>query len=186
MLNIASENLVNRYAQAFLRAFCEQISPDIIEELQQAHEFLCKRKEAIAMVAVLSSCSVDQEAFSGLFLKYLPLKKQMDRLLRLLFTNKAVIFLPDILNKIIILSKKWHSIVSVTVESSHKLLPAQMEQVKKSLSRQIGSNIDPIFCANKKLIVGICIKTDQYLWEYSAAKRVSDLEQSYNFFLKLR
>ncbi len=98
-----------------------------------------------------------------------------DRLIHLLIQDRRVVLLADILHKLSALYRDRHGIGHVLITSSHILNNEQLSGIKRFLARKTGLDIIYTHRVDRKLIAGIRLQGDSFVWEYSVRKSLNNL-----------
>jgi F-type H+-transporting ATPase subunit delta len=167
-----------KYAQAFLNVFFDQVSADLIKKLEKLETFLKENKLFFVYLRIPSiPMQLKQEALDK-FAKLLELGDPFKRMLFLLLKQNRIDFLDDIVSKILTLYRCRKKIQLFKISTSHPLDEKEKERVIKFVKGLASGEVVCKFWVDAKLISGMRIQSDSFLWERSVAKQLRDVKRS--------
>ena len=83
--------------------------------------------------------------------------------------------LPNILTEFISMYNEANNLVEVEIISAHKLNESAKEEIVNTISKKINKSIIPEFKVNPKIIGGIQLKFEDYLFDASLKKQLETL-----------
>lgn len=165
-------SLAVKYARAFLIVFKDAVSDTLIDDVDRILEQLHDIENITSSLKVLSyEGSINSGAFE-FFLRYFKIGKPLDKLIGLLSHHKRLYMVQEVLQAVKNLYQKDNGIVSCTMTSACELDDEQKRIFEKFASRHLGNRVRTVWRIDRNLIAGIGIKTDDFLWEDSVAKRL--------------
>ena len=171
--------IAKKYAIAFLNVFSDQISNDHLEKWLELEDFLKKNKLFYVYLSIPRiSYPLKQKALSTVA-KALHLQKPITKIMFLLLEHGRIEILHSVLNKIIYWYRQFNNIEFFKITSSHKLSEDEKKSVvkfAKFVSKK--GKVVTDFDIDKKLICGLRIQSNIFLWERSIAKQLRDVKQS--------
>src|SRR5271156_5706706 len=165
---IPTHTLADKYAQAFIELYDKKISSHDLERLGNACDNFSHNKDLMGLLGLADS-DIQQEMVA-ILQKYYKFSPCFGILWNLLLAHRRLFLLPAVLDSIITVYKKRHTIVPVTITSSHPLSRQEQERVEKFLAHQTGLAIIYTYSVNPTLIVGIRMQSPTFLWERSFLK----------------
>jgi F0F1-type ATP synthase delta subunit len=93
-----------------------------------------------------------------------------ERLIDLLIEQQRLSLFPKILGYVVQFYYETHDIMEFTIESSHPLDIAQLQEIVVFLEQKTGKKIIYTTLINKELIAGIKLFSTIYGWEHSVRK----------------
>ncbi|MFC1894653.1 ATP synthase F1 subunit delta [Candidatus Dependentiae bacterium] len=169
--------IAKKYALAFLNNFFGQLSDEDIDKLIYLQNFLKKNKLFYVYLRIPSlSGDIKQKAIDRL-IKSFDLGEPSLRLIVLLLKEGRIEILDKVLSKIVMLYRFRKKIKLFNVASSHELSLNQQEKVIKFLKNMANGRVIAKFIVDKKLISGLRIQSDNFLWERSIAKQLRDVKR---------
>jgi len=171
MTHLQSLLTAQKYAQAFVHTFAQQLSSVSRQELEQAQLF-AKAHKKIFWCADIITDDAQRKEIIPLLKDKLACPSIMESLLRVLNNSRRLHLLPMVLEQIIHLMMEKEKKVVVLIESSHELLEDEKELLITFFTRTTGYQPVPTFAINKNLIAGIRIASDIFLWEQSIDKQL--------------
>jgi ATP synthase F1 delta subunit len=167
--------LARRYAQAFVRVYDQQLT---LEHIHSMHLFAQHLQQHRAAINELTHGMHDADALKvsealTLLAHAAGMPDCSMHLLRLLARDSRLFLLEGVLLQIVGIYKKVHDIVTCEIRSAHPLDAAARTTVEEFLRRTIGKKIDiERYVIDPRLIAGIRVQGDTFLWEYSIDQRL--------------
>ncbi len=172
-------DIARKYAYAFLNIFGNKISLDDIIHFQAAEQFLRSTPRALFLLKVPGLPEqVKKDGLLGLCSRF-QLPRETAILITLLLKNKRVYLIKAIFTNIIDIYKERKNVQVFMVSSSIELSSFHRSQVEAFLATRITGVIIYKYMVDKRLIAGMRLQSDNYLWEYSLQKQLRDLECSW-------
>jgi len=167
-----------KYAKAFLNVFIDEVSLDDYKKITVLEQFLKKRRDALAFLALPHLDSAIIEKSLGSVIEKFELPECFNRLVRLLIKGRRAFLFSLVLSVIAALYRKRKKIENFVIRSSYKLDDSALDVIKNFLEQKTGTKVFSRHELDKRLIAGIRLKSDHYLWEYSVAKKLRTLTAS--------
>ena len=171
--------LSKRYAQAFLSLYDKKITPKVLDSLLDLYAFLKKRRPTFVLL-VSPALKIEQKlTLLQKGLEYYDLVDVVTPIAALLLRHGRIELAIPVLDQIICLHHRMHNIVPVLVKVSHEI--SDQERIQLSAFAQslfTTSTVKPTFIVQKELISGICIKSENVLWERSLANVLDSIKQT--------
>jgi F-type H+-transporting ATPase subunit delta len=170
--------IAKKYAKAFLNLFIDEISLKDYQHIVELEQFLKDRREVLTFLG-LSQIEPSKKcaALDSLIDKF-KLPTSLKRLITILVDDKREYLFPMVLYYIELIYRQRKKILAFTVKSSASLDADALRTIEKFLAHSTGQQILTDQIVDKSLIAGIRLISNQYLWEYSIAKRLRTLLMS--------
>jgi F-type H+-transporting ATPase subunit delta len=175
---IGTSKLSKKYAQAFLNVFFDQITSDCIVKLERVEDFLKKNRFFFIYLKV-PSISIDKKReVLNKFINFFALCAPVKKLTFLLLEQGRIDFLDDIIEKIIKLYRVRKDIQFFRIYVSHSLSEQEKERIIRFVKSLASKDVISKFIIDPKLITGIRIQSDSFLWERSVSKQLREVKRS--------
>lgn len=169
------EILSRKYAVAFVHCYRPALNADFLEKSDQLYTQLYDHRFVLASFDLMLSSKAQKEAIADLITSWLSVD-YIKPLIVLLVQKHRLFLLPSIIKKIkeeFLTEKKE---VELQVESSSNLSVEQSAIITEFIMHKTGLKPRISYRINKKLIAGIRIASDTFLWERSIQRRLRELE----------
>jgi ATP synthase F1 delta subunit len=176
--SMAEVVVARKYAQAFVNVYAEEVSLRMLTLFDTASSFLRTNRNVILL---LSLPHMDQEQRVQMvhqLVDYFSLPSQCEQLFTVLLSHNRSFLIPIVLWYIVQIYKKRVNIIDFSILSSDELDSIALEQIKRFLEHKTGKEIMYSHRVDKKLIAGICLSSDEYVWEYSVRKHINAIARS--------
>jgi F-type H+-transporting ATPase subunit delta len=169
--------LAKKYAQAFLNLYIQSLSYDDYTTFKTAAEAL-KNNHSFFSLLNIPTLSLKQKT-DALFavLESLHISSSLNPLIKLIIKHQRIFLIPELFEALVQIYEQRKKIIPFTIMCSHTLQPQSLETLKKFLSKKTDAHITYNFVVNKKLIAGIRMRSDLFLWEYSVAKQLRTIRK---------
>ena len=165
-----------RYAAAFLNLFDKKLTVHDLEKIEKAACCLSDyRGYIIALSVVQLSDEKKQNLLHAIMVKQFELPVVFERLVHLLIEDRRLVLLADTLKQVAALYRDRHGIAQVLITSSHRLDNEQLSGIKQFLARKTGLDIMYTYRVDKKLIAGVRLQGNSFVWEYSIRKSLNNI-----------
>ena len=177
-MNAPQYTVARKYAQAFLNVFADTISQDDFEHIEAAALFFKKQPSLLFFLKWPAlGVAVKVEALNKVLQKF-GLPDSFNKLVDLLAQDKRTFLIAEVLSQISKQYKKSHKLGVFNISSAHQLNEQELTTIKEFLAKLTGLDIIYNYTIDKKLIAGIRLQSDTYLWEYSIANQLNQLKLS--------
>lgn len=168
--------LARRYAQAFIDDFHKQLNLAECEKLQDFAAELARAHSALALVGYMEgSLQEKTDLLYEQFKKHGLILDAYKKLIHLLFLQKRITLLANVLRAIVMLFKESDAITSFTISSSHALTHEQEQSIIQFLQRLTHTTVEHITKIDSQLIAGIRLQSSSLLWEDSVQDQLRSL-----------
>jgi len=167
--------IATKYAKAFLNVFIGDLSLSDYRRIVGLEQFLKDRRDVLAFLALPHiEPSAKHEALASVIEKF-SLPTCFNRLVIVLVEGKRSFLFPLILYFVARFYRRRKGIEDFMIKSSSYLNADALKTIEQFLARKTGRQVLSEYDIDKSLIAGIRLKSDDYLWEYSVAKKLRTL-----------
>jgi ATP synthase F1 delta subunit len=174
-MNIAENILAKKYASAFFNLNADTLSFDDYSALKAAAQYSKKNEKLFFLLNTPTVPTATKQTILEDLLHQFSLPNSLQPLIQLVLKHQRLFLLPAIFKQITVVYEKQKKIMEFTISSSQHLDKNQLEIMKTFLAKHTNYHIIYKQLFNKKLIAGIRMQSDVYLWEYSVAKQLRAL-----------
>lgn len=177
-MKLHEELIAKKYAKAFLNLFIDEIPLKMYQRIVELEQFFRVRREVLAFLALphiepYYKC----KALDSIIEKF-SLTPSFKRLITILVESNRAFLFPLVLRTITMMYRQRKGMLAFKVKSSSSLNKAALRTIEKFLAKKTNKHILSEYTLDKSLIAGIRLESDQYLWEYSIAKKLRMLMMS--------
>jgi ATP synthase F1 delta subunit len=177
-MNLLENILAKKYAVAFLNLTIDSISQDDYYNLKTAAEY-CKKNYTFFFLLNTPTIPITTKKTTLVtLLQQLNIPQSLQSLVELILKHQRVFLLPAIFEQLVRVYEQRKKIVPFTFYSSHTLDKNQCEILRTFLTKKTNCHITYKQSQSKKLIAGIRMQSDFFLWEYSVAKQLRALRKT--------
>ena len=129
--------------------------------------------------AILADPKISQSTCTSLLLGFLDTmdNKNLSNFISLLLVNKRIFYIREISEIFDGMKANHKNVRIVEVETSHKLIPDQIRELKDLLKNKYQSDIEIEEVVNKQLLAGIKVKIDDEVTDLSLQNRFNQIKQ---------
>lgn len=168
--------LAKKYADAFLNVFIDKLSYEDMSKISAASDFLVAHHALLSFLTwPVIKTEVKVRSLHELLQKF-SLDHPFDKLVALLASSKRLHLINAVLKQIYAIYMKRKNMVHVSITSSHQLHESDLATIKQFLVNIAGTSIIYDYTVDKKLIAGIRLQSDVFLWEYSIRKQLAQMK----------
>lgn len=170
--------LSRKYATAFLHVYGTTMTMDDYQSLQVFKRAWDNHPEWLHALAIPTvSLERKMTLLERMLAAYQVMPDSM-QLMKLLITDKREILISPVIAMICASYLKRAGIVMCTLLSSHALTEHERSIVQQFIARQVGYHIIYDYTVDPSLIAGIKVVSDTFMWEYSVARQLREVELS--------
>jgi len=174
---VSSNIIAKTYATAFVNVYFDDLSDDYINRLSKLAIFLKSNKQPYIYLRIpkipqevkIKALNKVAQAFN--------LEEGIKKLMYALLETDRIEILDKVLNQIKIVYQRQAGVELFEVISSHSLSDEEKEKVLIFIKANSKYKVKAKFIVDKKLIVGLRIKSNSFLWERSIVKQLRDIKQ---------
>ncbi len=174
-MDIQANRIARKYAKAFLNYIGDTIKLSDCEKLQEAiHEFKQHSDYIILLKIPTISAKVKKK---GLLLWFQALEISIDitKLLDILTYHQRLFLFPNIMKQLCAVFFDRNNSVAFSIKATVHLKQKQIDSIHTFLEHKTGKHIRSTFVQEKKLIAGLRLQSDIFLWEYSLQQRFRNI-----------
>jgi ATP synthase F1 delta subunit len=165
-----------KYALAFLNLFGSRLSPVDIEHIDQAMRFLFEHQQVLGLLKISGISNEDKRRVLYKFAQKYKLPALFNHVIDLLVEHKRAFILPHVLEMIIFVFQQREGIDTFKISSSHPLEKEVIAILEHFLQQKTGQRIRSSYTIDESLIAGIRMQSSTFLWEYSVAQQLRELQ----------
>ena len=175
---VLSEIIAKKYTSAYVRQYRHEISASTLEKLQNFRKILHNNKTFLFCLTTPISDDATREKVVLRISKHFDLHGGILKLVDLLIKHKRGVLIGIVFAQI----EKWYykdnNIQVFNVHTSHNLTDSDKHRALDFIKRVSGAkNVQADFCVEPKLISGMRIQSDYFLWERSINKLLRQVKQ---------
>lgn len=177
---ITTEIIAKKYAVAFLNVFGKSISEESLQHIAHLEKAItATHKKFLVLLSIpILSPAVKKHVIDEIA-TYFKLNTAFIQLMNTLIAHKRVHLLDQIIKHIINEYQKIHHLDVFTIEVSHALQEQEKTRIINFIKNFMPQHtIKTEFKVQPKLISGMRIKSDTFLWEQSIQKRLQLVKQN--------
>ncbi len=174
-MNLQQRALARKYAQAYMKLFGAQLTPQTVAQLSALITEYAADKSRFFY---LDLSSFPAQFKTDLFLKVcdqFALRDTLSRLAVVLAQQGRLGLVMQVIQAIIALYQEEQNLVQVVMTSAHPLSADERAVVQKFLQQTTGKKIQIQDKIDPNLIAGIRLQSDTFLFEHSVAKQLRAL-----------
>jgi ATP synthase F1 delta subunit len=166
--------IAKKYAHAFMNIYSSALSETDLIAIQEAQQFLQTHKRILFFLQ-LPQCKKKVAEMVEDLMRYFTLPHVLASLFLLLIQHNRSFYIPAVLFFIGVLYRTSRDIVHFLIISSHRLTGDQRAGIEAFLAYITHKNSTCTYMVQKKVIAGIRMQSDEYIWEYSVRKQLASL-----------
>lgn len=166
-------DLARKYAIAFVNVYDQKIPESAFDSMKSLSYMFHQHKNSLVLLTI-PRVSYDTKYR---ILKQILAKNYFDALIRLLLRDNRVVMLPDVLNHIADEYYKRHNTIICTIASSSVLTAKETDTIVHFLTKRTSSAIKYTSVVDSRLIAGIRVYSNQFIWEYSIRNKLRQIKQ---------
>ena len=167
-----------KYATAFLNLYFEQINDQTIETLFQLGKFLSNNKLLYVYLRVPTISHLIKQKVLNKIAQSLNLSEPIIKVMFVLLEQGRIEILDKVIDQIVFMYRRRKNIRLFFIQSSHPLAKEEEDKIINFVKYVSKGDIITKFEVNEKLICGLGIRSKNFLWERSIAKKFRDVKQS--------
>lgn len=177
-MEISQKIVACKYAKAFLNLYFDAINEQHIDAMVKFNFFL---RENRGVLCYLNLPGLNEQVWKDFLARLYTnfnLPQHFPRLIQVLIDRRRVVLLPAII--VAMLQEFWRrkNVMHFTITCSRELSLAEQATVIAFLADKTSAQIKAEFCENARLICGIKMRSDSYIFEHSIARELKKFEES--------
>ena len=172
------ESIAKKYALAYLNLYINELTDQMVEDLNKLRNFLYKNKKLYAYLSIPKLSLETKLNFIDRICDAFNLSHSEITLMHLLVKQKRIELLDPTLKKII---SEYHikkGEVLTNVYTSHEINDTQKIIIHDFVQNHVKEKVELKFFIDKNLINGIRIKSYRRLWEQSVRKHLKKFKNN--------
>lgn len=174
-MNNTETLLAKKYATAFLNIYLSKISLDDYHAIKSAADYFAHH---YCFFFLLNTPTIPTTTKRTTLIKLfdeLRLPSALQPLIELILKHHRLFLIPALFKQLTMVYENRKKIIPFTFFSSHVLTKKELETLSTFLEKKINRTVMYKQVYNKKLIAGVRMQSDIFLWEYSIAKQLKAL-----------
>ncbi len=169
--------LAAKYARAFQHVYATRLTSNDIDAMQKTIALLAHKKDALSYLKIIpgSLTSIVDALKNFLAVQNLSV---LNGMVDLLASHKRLALLVDIMKALCELYNDEHNKIVFTIISAEELTQKHKKDIHSFLEHHFHKNVTLNYRIDKKLIAGIRIESQDFLWEYSVEAHLRNIGQS--------
>jgi len=167
--------LAHKYASAYVATLGASLTRAEYERLRAFGAFIKKYDRSLVILSVPVIADYEKRLALERLSELYELPPSINALWALLITHKRVLLVPLCIEELCLLFEQRAHIQRFVVSSSHELDVKSLALIKEYLERSTGKTIVEEVVVDKRLIAGIRLQSDDYIWEHSVRKQLRTL-----------
>jgi F0F1-type ATP synthase delta subunit len=178
-MKYTDEILAKKYAVAYINIFGSCITEKEYQALSGTEEMLLSYTQALFLMQVpMIKRSIKIKALHHL-ITTCAVGASFDTLLHLLFDQQRITLLPAVVRYIVKEYQIRTNRITCTLKSSHVLTEEQQDIVKSFFDGLVAKTVAYTYHVDSRLIAGIRLQSDTWLWEYSVNKQLRESKRQF-------
>lgn len=176
-MNVKESVMAKKYANAFVNLYFDEFTDTFLRKLTNLADFFKKNRYAYVYLRIPTiSRRVKTEALDKIASAF-KLEIEIKKLMYALLDNDRISILDTVLNYIQVVYRFREGIEIFKSISSHPLAQEEKEKVKLFIKNNTKNKILIKFLVDEKLIIGLRIQSNDFLWERSIEKQLNDIKK---------
>lgn len=175
---IKTSVLARKYAAAFLEVYGNSMTPDDYHALQTFKHAWDTHPDWLRALTVPTLTHEKKIVLCTQMLAAYQVMPNCIKLVTLLANDKRESLLSKVIDILCSLYLQKAGIVECTLSSSHPLDEHERTIIQQFIAHQVGYRIMYNYNVDPDLIAGIKITSDTFMWEYSVARQLREIELS--------
>lgn len=167
--------LAYKYASAYLATVGASLTRAEYERLRAFGIFIKNHEHSLVLLSVPVIADYEKRAALERLSELYELPPSINALWALLIAHKRIVLVPFCVEEIGALFEQREGIQRFVVSSSHELDAQSLALIKEYLERATGKTVIEEVVLDKRLIAGIRLQSDDYIWEYAVRKQLRTL-----------
>lgn len=167
--------LAHKYASAYAATLGASLTRSEYERLRAFGAFIKKYERSLVILSVPVIADYEKRLALERLSELYELPPSINALWALLIAHKRVQLVPACSEELCLLFEQREGIQRFVVSSSHELDVKSLALIKEYLEHTTGKTVIEEVVIDKRLIAGIRLQSDDYIWEYSVRKQLRTL-----------
>jgi F-type H+-transporting ATPase subunit delta len=167
--------LGHKYAQAYMKTLGVALTFSEYERFRAFGSFIKTYERSLVILSVPVLSDYEKRAALERLSALYELPASINALWALLIEHKRIVLVPACVEELCELFERRENIQRFTISSSHELDVQSVALIKDYLERATGKKVVEELALDKRLIAGIRLQSNDYVWEYSVRKQIRTL-----------
>lgn len=174
-MNYPQAIIAQRYAQAYINLYGNALSYRDFLVIRDTEIFFKKNRQLLFFLNWSAIKIEEKKEALRKAMEYCAVHHSINNLIDLLALHKRLFLIIPVLTGICALYQKKHKITQVMITSSHAMTDQELKSVQQFLANKTGLSIIYDYKVDPKLIAGIRLQGDTFLWEHSIKKQLESI-----------
>lgn len=175
---VEQRSLAKKYAIAFLNVYTDAFSLKDYQQLLSMLPTIKKHHQLLVLLSVPTLSPTEKKECLATFLTAMVAPTLLHKLAYLLLEQQRIELLTDVCQQLIYEYQKRNLLMPFTITSPVSLTHDQIDLLTTFLSKKTHTTITHTNTIDKKLIAGIRMQSDAFLWEYSIEQQLRMLKKN--------
>ncbi len=171
-------DVAKKYAVAFLNVYGNSFSLSDYQQLIKTAKYIKKHYSLLVLLSVPTLSRVQKKECLEKFLAAAQAPSLLEKLAHLLLEQQRIEFLSAVCEQLMYEYQERKKIMPFIIKSSEPLKNDQIALLTKFLAKKTGNTIPYTTEIDKKLIAGIRMQSDAFLWEHSIEQQLRTLNKT--------
>ncbi|MFH1644363.1 MAG: ATP synthase F1 subunit delta [bacterium] len=176
-VNVLPDVIAKKYAEAFVNLNLEDISLDYLNKIIALGDFFKRNRYAYVYLHIPTISNKVKIKALDRIANFFDLQEKMKRLMYVLLDSDRISILDRVIKFIEIVYRKRKGIEVFKAISSHPLTEKEKEKTCLFIKNNVENKVLVKFLVDPKLIVGLRIQSNSFLWERSIEKQLNDIKK---------
>lgn len=175
--NVLPDVIAKKYAEAFVTLYLKDISADYLNKISALGSFFKRNRYAYVYLRIPTIPRKVKNKALERIAAFFDLQVKMKRLMYVLLDDDRISILDRVIKFIEIVYRKKKGIEVFKAISSHPLSKEERDNVCLFIKNNTKNKILAKFLVDPKLIIGLRIQSNSFLWERSVEKQLNDIKK---------
>lgn len=171
-------SVAKKYATAFLNVYNDSFSLQDYQQLIKTTEYIKKHYSLLVLLSVPTLSRLQKKECLEKFLAVAQAPSLLERLAHLLLEQQRIESLGAVCEQLLYEYQERKKIMPFILKSSEPLKNDQIALLIAFLAKKTGNTISYTTATDKKLIAGIRMQSDAFLWEHSIEQQLRTLRKN--------
>lgn len=171
-------DVAKKYAIAFLNVYGDSFLLSDYHDLIKATQYIKKNYSLLVLLSVPTLSKLQKKECLEKFLTAAQAPTLLNQLANLLLEQQRIELFGAVCEQLISEYQERNNIMPFTIKSSESLNNDQIALLTAYLAKRTGNTISYSTIIDKKLIAGIRMQSDAFLWEYSIEQQLRTLRKN--------
>jgi ATP synthase F1 delta subunit len=169
--------VAKQYAKAYLQEYGSSLQLEDIEHIKLAVQFFRRHHTFMSLVSLIVAHDQSDHVIMQELWSHFQLPQTLKKLIPVLINHKRLVIFAQVLQGICCQYLSSNNILELTVLTAQPLADSELKQFEQFFIKLSGKKIISKMVLDETLIAGVRLQSDLFLWQYSIAARVKNLQQ---------